>query len=108
MASTISYDAFTFLALLLLPFGLLFAALWMRNNGSSPTGVVERGVGRLPAWPDRIVNRVPDRLTETGPRCGRTRGWDCEIPGLEAYAQQFEEAIEKIRLSQGFRGQGNR
>ena len=64
---------------------------------------------RLPGRPDRIANRVLGRLTETGPRCGRTGVRESDIPGLEGYARQFEEAIEKIRLShQGFRGQGER
>jgi hypothetical protein len=59
---------------------------------------VERGTDRLPARPDRIADRVLGRLTETGPGCGRTRGREYDIPSLEAYAQRFEEAIEKIRL----------
>jgi hypothetical protein len=108
MAWTISCDAFACFSLL--SFGLLFvAALWARGNGRPPTGVVERGVGRLPARPDRIADRVLGRLTETGPGCGRTRVRESDIPGLERYAQRFEEAIEKIRLSrQGLRRRGDR
>jgi hypothetical protein len=107
MANTISYDAFTYFALL--SFGLLFvAALWTRGNGRPPTGVVERGVGRLPARPDRIADRVLGRLTETGPGCGRTHVRESDIPSLQRYAQRFEEAIEKIRLRrQGLRGRGD-
>jgi hypothetical protein len=72
MAWTISCDSFTWLCLL--SFGLLFVeALRTRGNGRSPTGVVERGVDRPTARPDRIADRVPGRLTETGPGCGRTR-----------------------------------
>jgi hypothetical protein len=97
MAWTMSCDTFTWCSLLSI--GLLFvAALWARGNGRPPTGVVERGIDRLPGRPDRIADRVPGRLTETGPGCGRTRGREDDIPSLEAYAQRFEEAIEKIRL----------
>jgi hypothetical protein len=97
MAWTMSCGTFTWCSLLY--FGLLFgAALWARGNGRAPTGVVERGIDRLPARPDRIADRVLGRLTETGPGCGRTRGREYDIPSLEAYAQRFEEAIEKIRL----------
>jgi hypothetical protein len=121
MTRTISCDAFTWFYLL--SFGLLFvAAMWMRSNGRPPTGVVERignglrsgatsgangrppngvverDVGRLPGRPDRIANRALGRLTETGPRCGRTGVRESDIPGLEAHARRFEEAIEKIRL----------
>jgi hypothetical protein len=107
MARTISCDAFTCFSLL--SFGLLFvAARWTRGNGRSPTGVVERGVDCLPARPDRIADRVPGRLTESGPDCGRTRVREADIPSLEAYAQQFEEAIEKIRLRRpGLRRRGD-
>jgi hypothetical protein len=95
MVRTKSCDTFTWFALL--SSGLLFvAALWTRGLGRSPTGIDERGVGRLPAWPDRIANRVPGRRTEPGPRCGRTRGRESDIPSLEAFVQQFEEAIEKL------------
>jgi hypothetical protein len=97
MAWTISCNTFTWFCLL--SFGLLFvAALWARGNGRPPAGVVERGIDRLPARSDRIADRVLGRLTETGPGCGRTRGREYDIPSLEAYAQRFEEAIEKIRL----------
>lgn len=108
MARTISCDSFTWF--ILLSVGLMFvAALLTRGNGRSPTRVAERGVGHLPAWPDRIANRALGRLTVTGPRCGRIRLRESEIPGLEAYARQFEEAIEKIRLrQQGSRRRGGR
>jgi hypothetical protein len=97
MAWTISCDAFIWSYLLSV--GLLFvAALWTRGDDRSPTDVVERGVDRLPARPDRIADRVLGRLTETGPGCGHTRGWESDVSGLEAYARHFEEAIEKIRL----------
>ena len=82
MARTISCDALTWF--ILLSDGLMFvAALLTRGNGRSPTGVAERGVGGLPAWPDRIANRAPGRLTETGPRCGRTGVRESAIPSLE-------------------------
>ncbi len=72
------------------------------------TGVTLRGVGRLPAWPDRIANRVAGRLTQAGPRGGGTGVRESDIPGLDGYARQFEEAIEKIRLRhQGFREWGD-
>jgi hypothetical protein len=108
MAWTIGCDSFT--CFVLLSFGLLFvAALWTRGNGRPPTSVVERGVGRLPARPDRIADRVPGCLTETGPGCGRTRVRESDIPSLERYARRFEEAIEKIRLRrQGLRRRGAR
>src|SRR4051794_26837657 len=97
MAWTIGCDSFTWFTLL--SFGLLLvAALCTRGDGRSPTGVIERGVDRLPARPDRIADRVLGRVTETGPGCGRTCSRESDLPGLEAYAQQFEEAIEKIRL----------
>src|SRR5262245_4604745 len=97
MAWTTGCDSFTWFSLL--SFGLLFvAARCMRGDGRPPTGVIERGVDRLPARPDRIAGRVPGRLTEPGPGCGRPCGRGSDIPGLEAYAQQFEEAIETIRL----------
>jgi hypothetical protein len=99
MAWTIPCDAFTWFALL--SFGLmLVAALGTRGSGRSPTGVDERGVDRPPARPDRIPDRVLGRPTETGPGRGR----ESDIPGLEAYAKSFEEAIEEIRLGrQDFR-----
>ncbi len=108
MAWTISCDTFTWFYLL--SFGLLFvAAKSIGGNDQSPTSAVERGLDRLPARADRIADRVFGRLTETGPGCGRTRVRETDIPGLEAYARQFEEAIEKIRLSHpGFRGRGER
>jgi hypothetical protein len=108
MARTISCDAFTYIYLL--SFGLLFvAALWMRGDGRPPTGLVEGGGGRLPERPDRVANRVPGRLTETGPRRGRTGVRESDIPGLEGSAREFEEAIERIRLShQDFRGRKGR
>jgi hypothetical protein len=97
MAWTTSCDAFIWSYLLFV--GLLFVvALWTRGDDRSPTDVVERGVDRPPARPDRIADRVLGRLTETGPGCGHTRGWESDLSGLEAYARQFEEAIEKIRL----------
>ena len=118
MAWTISCDSFTgfcllfdaFTCLYLLYIGVLFVVvLWPRGDGRPPTGVVDRGIDRLPGRPDRIANRVLGRLTETGPRCGRTGARESDIPGLEGYARQFEEAIEKIRLShQGSRGRGER
>jgi hypothetical protein len=106
MEKTISCEAFAWFYLLSV--GLLFvAALLTRGNGRSPTGVALRGVGRLPACPDRIANRVPGRLTQPGPCCGRTGVRESDIPGLEGYARQFEEAIAKIRLGQqGFPGRG--
>jgi hypothetical protein len=132
MARTIWCDAFTWF--LLLSVGLMFvAARLTRGNSRSPTGVVERignglrssatsdchgrslasvaerGVGHLPGRPDRIRNRVLGLLTETAPRCRRTGVRESDIPSLEAYARQFDEAIEKIRLShQGFRRRGER
>ena len=98
MEKTISCDAFTWFYLLSV--GLIFVAARLTcGNSRSHTGVALRGVGRLPVWPDRIANRVPGRLTQTGPRCGRTGAREPDIPGLEGYARQFEEAIEKISLS---------
>jgi hypothetical protein len=130
MARTISCDAFTWF--LLLSVGLvLVAARLTRGNGRPPngfierignglrssatsggnvcppTGVIERGVDRVPGRPDRIANRALGPLTETGACCGRPGVREAEIPGLEGYARQFEEAIEKIRLSQqGLRRRG--
>jgi hypothetical protein len=109
MALTISCDGFTGFCLLYI--GVLFVVLvlWPRGEGRSPTGVVDRGIDRLPGRPDRIANRVLGRLTETGPRCGRTGARESDIPGLEGYPRQFEEAIERIRLShQGFRWRNDR
>jgi hypothetical protein len=98
METTISLDAFT--CFYLLSFALLFvAARCVRNNGRSPTGVAERGVGRLPGRPDRIADGVHGRLTERGPRCEPTCVRESDINRLEGYARQFEEAIENIRLS---------
>jgi hypothetical protein len=105
MAWTISCDAFTGFCLLDIGLWFLVVLLWPRGDGRSPTGVVDRGIDRLPGRPDRIAKEVLGRLTKTGPRCGRTGVRESDIPGLEGYARQFEEAIEKIRLShQGFRG----
>jgi hypothetical protein len=88
---------------------MFVAALLTPGNGRPPTGVIERDVGRLPGRPDRIANRALGRLTETGPRRGRTGARESDIPGLEGYARQFEEAIEEIRLrQQGLRGRGER
>ena len=108
MTRTLSCDAFTWF--LLLSVGLmLVAALLTRGNGPPPTGVIEQDVGLLPGRPDQIANRALGRLSETGPRCGRTGVQESDIPGLEGYARQFEEAIEKIRLrQQGLRGRGER
>jgi hypothetical protein len=132
MARTILCDSFTWF--ILLSVGLMFVAVLLTRgngrpptgvaerigiglrssatsggNGRPPTGVIERGVGRLPGRPDRIANRVLGRLTETGSRCGPTGVRESDIPGLEGYARQFEEAIEQIRLShQGSRGRGER
>jgi hypothetical protein len=108
MANSIPCGSLT--CVYLLSFGWLFvAALWLRGNGRSPTGVVERGVGSLPGQPDRIANRALGRLTETQPHCGQRGVQDSDIPGLEGYDRQFEAAIEKIRLSyQGSRGLGGR
>jgi hypothetical protein len=107
MERTISCDTFSWF--LLLSVGLvLIAARLTRGNGRPPTDVALRDVGRLPAWPDRIANRVPGHLTQTGPRCGRTGVREPDIPGLEGYARQFEEASEKIRLRlERFRGRGD-
>ena len=117
MARTISCDAFTWF--LLLSVGLMFvAARLTRGNSRSPTGVVERignglrssaasgGNGCLPTG---FIERGVGRLTETGPGCGRQGVRESGIPGLEEYARQFEEAIEKIRLrQQRFRRQRGR
>jgi hypothetical protein len=102
MVRMMSRDAFTYFYLLL--FGLVFvAALCTRRKGRSPTCVDVRGVGRLPARLDRIENRVSVRLT--GPISGRTRVPGLDTSGLDVYAREFEEAIERIRLrSMGFRG----
>jgi hypothetical protein len=98
METTISLDAFT--CFYLLSFALLFvAARCVRNNDRSPTGVAERGAGRLPERPDRIADGVHGRLTETGPRWEPTCVRESDINRLEGYARQFEEAIENIRLS---------
>jgi RND family efflux transporter MFP subunit len=107
MEKTISCEAFAWFYLLAV--GLIFvAARLTRGNSRSATGVALRGVARLPAWPDRIANRVAGRLTQTGPRCGRTGVRESDIPGLDGYARQFEEAIEKIRLRhQGIREWGD-
>jgi hypothetical protein len=109
MAWTLSCDGFTGFCLLYLGVLFVVVVLWPRGDGRSPTGVVDRGIDRLPGRPDRIADRVLGRLTETGPRCGRTGVRESDIPGLEGYARQFEEAIEKIRLShQGFRWRNDR
>jgi hypothetical protein len=101
-------DSFTWF--FLFSVGLMFvAALLTRDNGRSPTGVTLRDVGPLPGQPDRIANWVLTRLTATAPRCGRTGVRESDIPSLEGYARQFEEAVEAIRLSQqGSRGRGDR
>jgi hypothetical protein len=97
MATTISCDVFTWFFVIAI--GLLFAAaLATRGSGRSPTGIAEKGGDRLPEWPDGIANPVPGGTRETGPGCGRTSGTESEFPSLEAYARQFEEAIEQIRL----------
>jgi hypothetical protein len=130
MARTISCDAFTWFLLLSVGLVLVAARLTRGNgrppngaierignglrssatsggNGCPPTGVIEQGVGRVPGRPDRIANRALGPLTETGTCCGRPNVREAEIPGLERYARKFEEAIEKIRLSQqGVRGRG--
>ena len=119
MAWTISCDAFTgfcllfdaFTCLCLFYIGLLFvvAVPWPFGDGRPPTGAVDGDIDRLPGRPDRIANRVLGRLIETGPRCGRTGARESDILRLEGYARQFEEVIEKIRLShQGFRRRGER
>jgi hypothetical protein len=106
MAWTTSCSTFTWFVLLF--FGLLLlAALGTRGNGHSPTDVVERGVDRPPARPDRTEDRVLSRFTELRPGCGRTRVRESDIPGLEECANRFEEAIERIRLRrQGLRDGG--
>jgi hypothetical protein len=96
MEWTIPCDGFSCFSLL--SFGLLFvAALWTRGSSPPPTGVVERRADRPPARPDRIADRVPGRLAQTGPDRGPPPDRQSEVPDLEAYARQFEEAIEKIR-----------
>ena len=117
MARTISCDAFSWF--LLLSVGLvLIAARLTRGYGRPPNSVIERignglrssaasgGNGCLPTG---FIERGVGRLTETGPGCGRQGGRESGIPGLEEYARQFEEAIEKIRLrQQRFRRQRGR
>jgi hypothetical protein len=96
MARMISCDAFTYFYLLL--FGLVFvAALCIRRDGRAPTCVDVRGVGRLPARLCRIENGSSVRLTRLN--SGRTRVRGLDNSALGAYARQFEEAIESIRLS---------
>jgi hypothetical protein len=123
MARTISCDAFTWLFMLSVGL-LLVAARLTRGNRRPSTGVIERigdglrssatsrangrpdagavewGVGHLLGRPDQIANQALGPLTETGARCSRPGVREAEIPGLERSARQFEEAIEKIRLSQ--------
>jgi hypothetical protein len=93
MASTIACDSFTWFCVFVFVLWIV-AAVCTRGDGRCPTGVIERDVDRPPARPDRIADRIPGRLPEPGPGCGRT----FDIPGLDAYARQFEEAIEKIWL----------
>ena len=115
MARTISCDAFSWF--LLLSVGLvLIAARLTRGYGRPPNSVIERignglrssaASGGNVCLVTGVIDRGVGRLTETGPRCGRPDVREAEIPGLERYARQFEEAIEKIRLSQqGVRGRG--
>ena len=117
MEKTISCDAFT--CFLLLSVGLvLVAARLTRGNGRPPNGAIERignGLrssatsGGNGCFPTGFIERGVGRLTETGPGCGRQGVRESGIPGLEEYARQFEEAIEKIRLrQQRFRRQRGR
>jgi hypothetical protein len=123
MTRMISCDAFAWF--LILSVGLvLVAARMTRGNGRPSTGVIERignglrssatpggdgcpnagviewGVGCLLGRSEQIANPALGPLTETGVRCSRPGIREVEIPGLERSARQFEEAIEKIRLSQ--------
>jgi hypothetical protein len=95
MATTIASDPFTCFYLLL--FGLVIvAALCTGRGGRSARRVDVRGVSRLPAWLGRIED---DLLWElTGHNSGRTPIQGSYASGLEVYARQFEEAIERIRL----------
>src|SRR5438105_4766355 len=96
MATMIASDPF--LCFYLLLFGLVFvAALCTGRGGRSPTRVDVRGVGRLPAWLCRIEGGLPQGLT--GHNSGPTPIEGSYASGLEVYARQFEEAIERIRLS---------
>jgi hypothetical protein len=123
MARTISCDAFTWFLMLSVGLVLVVARLTRANRRPS-TGVIERignglrssatsggdgcpnadvtewGVGCLLGRPEQIANPVLGPLTETGARCSRPGTREAEIPGLERSARHFEEAIEKIRLSQ--------
>ena len=101
-------DSFTWFFLLSVGL-ILVAALLTRDNGHSPTSVALRGVGHPPGQPDRIANWVLTRLTATAPRCGRTYVRESDIPSLEGYTRQFEEAIETIWLRHhGSRERGDR
>jgi len=109
MAWTISCGCLTGFCWLYAGLWLVAAVLWQRGDERFSAGVVDPGTDRLPGRPDGAANRVLGRLTEIGPGCGPTgvREWD--LAGLQRYGRQFEEAMEKIRLShQGSRRRGER
>jgi hypothetical protein len=109
MLWTISCGCLTAFCVLYAGLLIAAAALWRRDDGRSPAGVVDPGIDRLPGRPDRTANRVLGRLTQIGPGCGPTGVRESDFPGLERSGRQFEEALEKIRLShQGSRRRGER
>src|SRR5947209_9807282 len=96
MATTILCDPVTRFYLLLVA-SLFVAALWTRRDGRSPTRLDVRDIGRLPAHLYRIGDNFPRGLTGHHP--GRTPIKGPYASVLEEYARQFEEAVERIRLS---------
>jgi hypothetical protein len=96
MATTILCDAFTWFYLLLFA-SLFVAALCTRRDGRSPTRLDVRDIGGLPAWLCRIEDGLPRDLT--GRDSDRTPIKGLYASELEVYARQFQEAIERIRLS---------
>jgi len=96
MATIIASDPFIGFYLLL--FGLvLVAALCTGRGGPSPICVDVRGGSRLPARLGRIEEDFLWKLTRHS--SGRTPMKGSYASGLEVYARQFDEAIERIRLS---------
>jgi hypothetical protein len=109
MLWTISCGCLTTFGLLYAGLVIVAAALWRRDDGRSPAGVVDPGIDGLLGRSDRTANRVLGRLTQIAPGCGPTCVREWNSPGLERYGRQFEEALEKIRLRhQGSRRRGEK